>query len=34
MNRGDYTYDIRMFKDIFEYEFTYLNGFRGGKNLP
>ncbi|SHI33246.1 Acyl-CoA synthetase (AMP-forming)/AMP-acid ligase II [Desulfofundulus thermosubterraneus DSM 16057] len=27
MNRGDYTYDICMFKDIFEYEFTYLNGF-------
>jgi len=23
----DYTYDISMFRDTFEYEFTYLNGF-------
>lgn len=27
MSGQGYTYDVRMFKDTFEYEFTYLNGF-------
>lgn len=27
VSQGTYTYDIRMFRDTFEYEFTYLNGF-------